>query len=227
MRILIVEDETRLADALAAILMEHKIMVDRVASGDAGVAYGESGAYDLILLDVMLPGLNGFQVAQTLREKKINTPILMLTALDNVREKVMGLNAGADDYMTKPFSPEELLARIRVLTRRRGEVILDKLSFEDVTFHISTSELACDTTARSVRLNHKEAELMQLFLRQPNCILHKDQLIIKVWGYDSGADDNNLEAYISFLRKKLVFLGTRCALVSVKKMGYKLEVTEC
>lgn len=227
MRILIVEDETRLADALAAILMEQKIMVDRVSTGDAGLEYAESGAYDCILLDVMLAGLNGFQVAEALRQRRIDTPILMLTALDNVTAKVKGLNAGADDYMTKPFSPEELLARIRVLTRRRGEVILDEITFEDVTFHISSGQLSCSSTARSVRLNHKESELMQLFLRRPGCILRKEELIIRVWGYDSGAGDNNLEAYISFLRKKLAFLGSRCALVSIKKVGYKFEVPEC
>ena len=227
MRILVVEDEARLSDALCEILRAQKYMVDAVFDGQTGLSFAEGGAYDLIILDVMLPTLNGFEVVSAQRRRKCETPVLMLTAKDLVPDKVKGLDAGADDYMTKPFSPEELLARIRVLTRRRGEVLLDTLAFDDISLSLASCELSCIHTAKTVRLNYKETELLKLFLTHPNRIFSKDELILKVWGYDSEASDNNVEAYISFLRKKLSFIGSRCQPVALKKIGYKLEVTVC
>ena len=141
MHILIVEDEKRLAEALSHILHEQKYMVDVVHDGEEGLSYGESGIYDCIILDVMLPSMNGFDVCFELRKRRITTPVLMLTAKDSISDKVKGLDAGADDYMTKPFSPDELLARLRVLTRRRGEVILDEIKFCDITLHLDQSKL--------------------------------------------------------------------------------------
>ncbi len=227
MHVLVVEDEIRLSDALCALLRAQKYMVDAVYNGQDGLAYAESGIYDLVILDVMLPLLDGFDVVAALRRRKVETPVLMLTARDSIPDKVKGLDCGADDYMTKPFAPDELLARVRVLTRRRGEVVLNTLSFDDITLSLTACELSCTATARTVRLNYKEVELLKLFLQSPDRIFSKEELITKVWGYDSDAGDNNVEAYISFLRKKLAFVGSRCQPIALKKIGYKLEVSAC
>lgn len=224
MNILIVEDEKRLADALSQILLEQKYMVDVVYDGADGLAYGESGIYDCIILDIMLPTMDGFNVCLELRKKKITTPVLMLTAKDTVYDKVRGLDAGADDYMTKPFSPDELLARLRVLTRRRGEVILDEMRYEDITLHLDQSKLSCAKSLKSIHLNFKECEILKIFMSKPEFIISKQDLIARIWGYDSDAGDNNVEAYISFLRKKLNFVESGVQIVSAKKLGYKLTV---
>lgn len=221
MQILIVEDEKRLADALYQILLEQKYMADVVYDGNDGLEYGLSGIYDLIILDIMLPYKDGFQVAYELRKNKIDTPILMLTAKDTVPEKVAGLEMGADDYMTKPFAPEELVARIKALSRRKGEVVIDETSFDDFNFNASTSMLSKGT--KSVHLNYKEAEILKLLLSKPDVIISKEEIITKVWGYDSDAGANNVEAYISFLRRKLHFINSNSEIKSIKKMGYKLE----
>lgn len=227
MRILVVEDEKRLSDALCHILREQKYMVDAVGDGDAGYDYAKSGIYDCVILDVMLPNRNGFEVASALRRDKIGTPILMLTARDAVPDKVKGLDAGADDYMTKPFSPDELLARVRVLSRRRGEVVIDEMAFGNLVFAVSSCVLSCRETGKSIRLNFKESELLKLLLARPEIILSKEEIINKVWGYDSDAGDNNVEAYVSFLRKKIHFVGAAVEIISMKKLGYKLERAVC
>ncbi len=227
MRILIVEDEKRLADALCQILTEQKYMTDVVFNGADGYEYAKSGIYDCIILDVMLPSMSGFDMVSLLRRDRISTPVLMLTARDTVSDKVRGLDAGSDDYMTKPFSPQELLARIRVLSRRKGEVVLDEMRYADVIFNQSSAEISCTKTAKNIRLNYKEAEMLKLFLAKPEVILSKEELITKIWGYDSDAGDNNVEAYISFLRKKLNYIGSETEIVSIKKLGYKLEVAIC
>ena len=221
MQILVVEDERHLARALKQILTEQKYMVDVVYDGNDGLDYGLSGIYDVIILDIMLPYRDGFQVAYELRKNKINTPILMLTAKDTIPDKVSGLNSGADDYMTKPFAPEELLARIKALTRRHGEVMLDETGFGDFNFNASTSELS--KGSKTVHLNFKEAEILKLLIANPNTILSKEDLITKVWGYDSDAGSNNVEAYISFLRRKLHFINSSTEIKSIKKVGYRLE----
>lgn len=222
MHILVVEDEKRLADALSHILLEEKYMVDVVHDGEDGISYGESGIYDCIILDIMLPSMNGFDVCLELRRRKITTPVLMLTAKDTISDKVKGLDAGADDYMTKPFSPDELLARLRVLTRRRGEVILDELKYNDITLHLDQSKLSCSKSNKSIHLNFKECEMLKMFMTKPDVIISKQNLIVKIWGYDSDAGDNNVEAYISFLRKKLSFVESNVEILSAKKLGYKL-----
>lgn len=222
MNILIVEDEKRLADALSHILVEQKYKVDVVHDGEEGLDYALSGIYDCIILDIMLPSMNGFDVCLELRRRRIITPVLMLTAKDTISDKVKGLDAGADDYMTKPFSPDELLARLRVLTRRRGEVILDELTFDDITLHLDQSKLSCSKNLKSIHLNFKECELLKLFISKPNVIISKQDIISKIWGYDSDAGDNNVEAYVSFLRKKLNFVESNVEIVSLKKLGYKL-----
>ena len=223
MHILIVEDEKRLADALSHILLEQKYMVDVVHDGEVGLEYSESGIYDCIILDVMLPSMNGFDICRELRRKKITTPVLILTAKDTISDKVKGLDAGADDYMTKPFSPDELLARLRVLTRRRGEVILDELKFHDITLHIDQSKLSCTKSNKSIHLNFKECEMLKMFLSKPEVIISKQDIITRIWGYDSDAVDNNVEAYISFIRKKLTFVESSVEIISTKKLGYKIS----
>ncbi|WP_085832074.1 response regulator transcription factor [Clostridium merdae] len=223
MNVLIVEDEVRLAEALAQIMTEQKYTVDVVHDGEDGLAYAEMGDYDVIVLDVMLPKRNGFEVVRALRAKKIATPVLLLTARDEITDKVTGLDCGADDYMTKPFSPEELFARVRALTRRQGDVILEEMKFSDVTLNLSSYTL--QSNSKSVHLGFKEFEVMRLLLNNPSMIMPKEELITKVWGTESGAEDNNVEAYISFLRKKLAFIGSKVTIGTVRKVGYRLEET--
>lgn len=221
MRVLIVEDEVRLAEALGEIMKEAGYGVDLVHDGGSGLDYGESGLYDVIVLDVMLPIKNGYDVARELRVKKIATPILMLTAKDETLDKVKGLDCGADDYMTKPFEPIELLARIRALSRRLGDVILEELTFADLVLNISTYELACGN--KSIHLSFKEFEVLKLLMSNPKQIIPKEDLITKVWGFESDAEDNNVEAYISFLRKKFQYLGSNASIGTLRKVGYRLE----
>ena len=221
MRVLIVEDEVRLAEALAQILAESKYMTDVVNSGLDGFEYALSGIYDVIVLDVMLPEMDGFTIAKKLRDNKIQTPIIMLTAKDSTVDKITGLDCGADDYMTKPFVPDELLARIRALTRRQGEVQMNEAEFGDITLNLSTGDLAC--RGKSIHLNYKESEILKLLMANPNSAVSKEDLITKVWGYDSDASDNNVEAYISFLRKKLSFLDSHVSITALRKIGYRLE----
>ena len=175
----------------------------------------------------MLPKLDGLEIIRRLRAERIETPILMLTAKDSVKDKVNGLDAGADDYMTKPFSTEELLARLRTLTRRRGEIILNEISYSDTVLCLDTSELKSTESGKVIRLSFKESEIIKILLTSAGIIVPKDDIIVKVWGYDSDATDNNVEAYISFLRKKLSFINSKCQISSIKKLGYKLEEATC
>lgn len=223
LNILIVEDETALAEAVEHILRKAGHNADRVADGQSALDYIRVGGYDLILLDIMLPRLDGISVLRQLRSEGVQTPVLMLTARTTVPDKVAGLNAGADDYLTKPFDPEELLARVGAMTRRRGEVVLDELSYGDLTLELNTVTLRCGS--RDVQLGPKEFALMRLMLSEPKMIYSKDLLISRAWGLDSEATDNNVEAYISFLRKKLRYLGSGVTIKNLQKIGYRLEVT--
>lgn len=222
MQVLIIEDEIRLADALGQIMTEAKYMSDVVYNGIDGLDYALNGNYDIIILDVMLPGKNGFEIVHELRVKRNPVPVIMLTAKDEIADKITGLDSGADDYMTKPFIPDELLARIRALTRRQGDVILEELSFKDITLLLSSNDLRCNK--KSIHLSFKEFEIMKILMSNPQNIVSKDTLITKVWGSESDAEDNNVEAYISFLRKKLMFLGSGVIIDTIRKVGYRLEV---
>ncbi len=224
MRVLVAEDEKRLAQALQCILSEKKYHADVVYNGADAYDYARSCAYDVILLDVMLPKLDGFEVCRKLRAEGSTVPIIMLTARSRTADKVEGFNSGADDYMTKPFEPEELLARIKALTRRRGAVTLNTMTFGDISFDESLSELSCGS--ESVKLNFKEAELLKLFMSARGMMFSKDRLITSVWGADSDAVDNNVEAYISFLRRKLKFIGSQVIIRNYQKLGYRLELDE-
>ena len=179
---------------------------------------------DLLVMDVMLPGMDGFEVVHHLRESKISTSVIMLTALDDVKNKITGLDSGADDYMTKPFVPEELLARIRALSRRQGEVILEELTFDDLTLNLSSNDLSCKN--KSIHLGYKEFEILKILMSNPKILISKETLIVKVWGAESAAESNNVEAYISFLRKKFHYLDSKVTIGTVRKVGYRLESEE-
>lgn len=224
MQVLIVEDDLRLAQALGHILEENGYVVDTVHDGENGTAYGESGLYDVIVLDVMLPKRDGFSVASALRRKGVNTPILLLTARDAVTDKITGLDSGADDYMTKPFAPAELLAHLRALTRRQGDVLFETLRAGDLSLNLESYDLSCGS--KSIHLSHKEFSIAKMLLRNPGQVISKELLIAKIWGVDSTAADNNVEAYISFLRKKLTFLGSSCRIETLRKAGYRLTAAD-
>ena len=221
MKILVVDDEVKLADALGELFRRNKFIADVVYNGEDGYFYAKNGDYDVIILDVMMPKMDGFEVVARLRQNKINTPVLMLTALDEVSSRVKGLDCGADDYLTKPFASEELLARVRALTRRQSEMIFDELTFHDITLNTSNYTLSCGQ--KVVSLGAKEYEIMRLLLANPAQVLSKDTIISKVWGLDSDITENNVEAYMSFLRKKLFFIGSKVNISSKRMLGYFLE----
>jgi two component transcriptional regulator, winged helix family len=199
MKILIVEDDESLALAIAQILNEQKYQTEIAYNGEDGLDYALHDNYDLILLDIMLPKLDGFSLVKKLRQNKNNSPIIMLTAKDDIHSKITGLDSGADDYITKPFVKEELLARIRANARRQGDVIINTLSFCDLNLDLDTAILSCNT--KSIQLSFKEFSILKILLVHPNLVINKEVLIDKVWGNESEAEANNVEAYISFLRK--------------------------
>ncbi len=221
MRVLIVEDERRLAEVLGQIMTERHWQADVVYDGADGVDYALMGDYDVIVLDVMLPKVDGFEVTRRLRAAHISTPILMLTARDEIPDKIGGLNCGADDYMTKPFDTGELIARLNALTRRQGPVVDQTLTAGDVTLDLSDRCL-CRGEER-VRLGFKEFDVMRLLMANPRQVVPKEDIIARVWGLESGAEDNNVEVYVSFLRKKLAFLGAELTICSLRKVGYYLK----
>ncbi len=221
MNILIVEDERRLADTVCEIFRSQKYTCDAVYNGQDGLSYGSSGIYDVIVLDIMLPLMSGFEVIKNLRARNINTPIILLTARDDVRDKVKALDYGADDYLTKPFSKDELLARIRALSRRKGDVIIDEVTFGDLTLDLNGYTLSCN--GKFLHIGHKEFEILKVLMSNPTQLFSKDDIITKVWGYLSEAEDNNVEVYISFIRKKLQFLKSNVSITTVRKIGYHLD----
>ena len=221
MKILIVEDEISLASALEHILREDGHFTDMVNDGLSALEYIYGFSYDLILLDVMLPRMDGFEVVRQIREKKISTPVPILTARTAIPDKVAGLNFGADDYMENPFDPAELLARVHAMTRRVGDVVMKELCFEDLTLRLETAQLFCQ--GESVQLSRKEFEVARFLLSNPHMTVTKEVLIVNVWGIDSEATDNNVEAYISFLRKKLKYLKSIVSIRNIQRIGYRLE----
>ncbi len=223
MKLLLVEDEKRMAQALSEILRQEKYDVDCCYDGQSGLNSAESGVYDVIVLDVMLPKLNGFEVAQQLRREGVHTPILMLTARAEVDDKVMGLDSGADDYLTKPFMTRELLARLRALLRRNIDTPDGTLKFGDISLDSKTYELRCSTTGQSVRLSDKEWRIMEYLVANQSQILTREQLAVKIWGYESDAEYNNVEVYMSFTRKKLAFVGAETEIKAVRGVGYELR----
>ena len=224
MRILIVEDEKPLADAITQLLRDQHYDVDAVYDGKSGLDFALIGDYALIILDVMLPLMNGFDVVKALRQQKQSTPVLMLTAREATCDKITGLDCGADDYMTKPFDYNELFARVRALTRRVGEVVLEELSFGDLTLNLDQAELSCAN--KTVHLSYKEFAIMKQLMQYPSMTVSKETLIVNVWGSSSDAVENNVEVYISFLRKKLRFLDSQVKITTLRRLGYRLEVAD-
>ncbi|WP_055666715.1 response regulator transcription factor [Desnuesiella massiliensis] len=222
MRILLVEDEVYLSEALTQILRKNNYTVDAVGEGDAGLDNALSNIYDLIILDIMLPKMDGISILKNIRKEGISTPVILLTAKGEISDKVIGLDSGADDYLPKPFSTEELLARIRALSRRKGEVITDNsLRYGDIELNLSTLKLS--KVSKEVKLILKESELLELLISRKNIATSKELIIEKLWGYDSEAEHNHVEVYVSFLRKKLVFLNSEVSINTVRGVGYILE----
>ncbi len=229
MRILLVEDEKRMAQALSEILRLEKYEVDHFADGLEGLAALESGIYDIAILDVMLPGMNGYEIAKQARGQGVDTPILMLTAKAELDDKVTGLDSGADDYLTKPFMVKELLARLRALGRRSlgtNGTSDGELSFADITLYTNTLNLSCSTTGQSVRLSEKECRILEYLIANSGQILTREQLALKIWGFESEAEYNNVEVYMSFTRKKLAFVGAKTEIKAVRGVGYELRCSD-
>ncbi|SHF19185.1 response regulator transcription factor [Alkalibacter saccharofermentans] len=220
MRVLLVEDEKPLAQAMAKIFEKNKILTDIVNDGLEGQMLAGENIYDVIVLDIMLPNVDGLEILKAIREKGKKTPVLILTAMDSTKDKVKGLNMGADDYMVKPFDTEELVARVRALARRPKEIFHDSLiSFCDVSLNINTGEASIAGSPKN--LTAKEAQLLEMFLRNPGMIVSKDQIIDRIWGFDSLAAENSVEIYVHYLRKKL--LKSNTMIQTQRGLGYVLK----
>ncbi len=220
---MIAEDEEKLADALVQIFAKNKITADAFGNGIDALDNALTGIYDVIVLDIMMPGMNGIEVLRKIRAEGMDTPVLMFTAKDEISDKVKGLDSGADDYLTKPFATEELLARVRALGRRSSAAIVnsDIITCGDLSLDTAAYELS--SGKNSLKLGLKEFSIMELLMKNSGRVLSKETLITKIWGYDSDAEYNNVEVYISFLRKKLDFIKSKAAIKTVRGVGYTLE----
>ena len=221
MKILVIEDEKLLAESIRAVLEQKGFEVETVYDGETGAEYAALGIYDLLILDVMMPGMNGFEVAKQVRAQRCSTPILMLTALGGIDDRIRGLNAGADYYLTKPFDTRELLACINALLRRQGSQV-DELRFGNTGLDLATSLLVCGE--KSVRLSAREFDVMRLLLQSGERIVSKEVILARVWGYESNAVENHVEVYVGFLRKKLRAIGSDVRIEAIRRLGYHLEV---
>ena len=225
MKILIIEDEKLLADSIKVLLERKGFQVECAYDGKTGEEYAELGIYDLLILDVMMPELNGYQVAQQVRAKRCSTPILMLTARSDLEDRIAGLNAGADYYLTKPFDTRELLACINALLRRQGGQV-DELCYGNTALDLSTCILSCGE--KSIRLSDREFDVMRYLLQSRERNLSKEVLLVRIWGFESNATENHVEVYVGFLRKKLQSIGSNLRIVAIRRQGYHLEVnTSC
>lgn len=220
MKILVVDDERSLTEALSAILKQNKYSVDCAYDGEEGLDYALTGQYDLIVLDIMMPKLDGLTVLKILRQKKLDVPVLMLSAKSEIEDKINGLNHGADDYLTKPFSTEELLARIKALLRRKEKFTGDVLSYNDIVLDRDTFEMAKDD--KRIALGKKEFQIMEMLFLNQNKVINKSSFIEKIWGYDSEAEYNTIEVYVSFIRRKLASLNSTTEIKSIRGIGYTL-----
>ena len=223
MKILIVEDERLLADSLKALLEKKGFQVEAVYDGESGEEYARLGIYDLLILDVMMPGLDGYELARRVRASRCGVPILMLTARSGLEDRIQGLNAGADYYLTKPFDSRELLACINALLRRQGSQV-DELTLGNTALDLATGMLV--RGEKSVRLSAKEFDVMRALLQAGSANLSKESILARVWGYDSNATENHVEVYVGFLRKKLASIGSDIKITAIRRLGYHLEVDE-
>ena len=224
MKILLVDDEKQLVDALATILKQNNYSVDCAYNGEDGLDLAASGLYDLVVLDVMMPKLDGFSVLKKIREAKLNVPVLILSAKSELNDKVNGLNLGADDYMTKPFSTDEFLARIKALLRRKEKFTGDILTFGDIVLDRGTMDLV--KGEKKIELVKKEFQILEMLILAEGKSIDKERFIEKIWGYDSEAEYNTIEVYISFLRKKFTLLNTNVEIRSLRGIGYILGVKD-
>lgn len=223
MKVLIVEDEYNLADVIRERLEKEKLIVDIATDGEEGYYYAATDVYDLIILDVMLPNMSGFEILNKLREEKVTSKIIMLTAKSMLEDKLNGLENGADDYLTKPFHMDELVARINVQLKRNVKNHKNVLTFGDLELNTTTLKVTCTKTNEVVELIKKEFQLLEYFINNPNQVLSKEQIYDRVWGLDNEVESNNLEAYLSFVRKKLRAIDSTVIIKSVRGMGYKIE----
>lgn len=223
MKLLLVEDEKRMGQALCELLKQEKYDVDWYTDGEEGADALDGNVYDLVVLDVMLPHKNGFAIAREARRGGVKTPILMLTARSDVDDRVNGLDCGADDYLTKPFAPKELLARLRALARRQYDVEDGKLTFGDIALESKTMTLENSASGASVRLSEKEFRALEVLMANQGQILTREQLAVKIWGYENEAEYNNVEVYMTFVRKKLAFIGSKTVIKAVRGVGYELR----
>lgn len=223
MKILVIEDQRLLATSICDLLSARGFDAEAVYDGETGAAYGELGVYDLIILDVMLPGLDGYAVARRLRESRCGTPVLMLTARSGVEDRVAGLNAGADYYLPKPFDARELLACVNALLRRQGGQV-DELRMGNTVLDLAAGLLSCGDS--QVRLSAREFDVMRQLMQGGRRHISKEALLEKVWGYESNAVENHVEVYVGFLRKKLRSIGSNVRIEAVRRLGYHLEVDE-
>ena len=225
MRILLVEDEKPLSAAIVKMLEQEHFALDAAYTGPDGLDCALSGIYDAIVLDVMLPGMDGFAVLRALRQQGVSTPVLMLTARGGVQDRVQGLNLGADYYLPKPFERSELVACLNAITRRKDQPPVRELALGDVRLNPEDAMLSCTDNGKSVRLAAKEYQLMELFLRNPHQLLPKKTILERVWGFDNEAEYNNLSVYLTFLRRKLAFVGAHVEIRASRGLGYMLEET--
>ena len=223
MKILIIEDEKLLADSLKTLLEKRGFSVEVAYDGETGEEYAELGIYDLLILDVMMPKMDGYQVARQVRAKRCTTPILMLTAKSGVEDRIEGLNAGADYYLTKPFDTRELFACINALLRRQGNQV-DELAYGNTSLDLASGMLVCGE--KSIRLSAREFDVMRFLLQAGERNLSKEVLLARIWGYESNAVDNHVEVYVAFLRKKLRAIGSNVRIAAARRLGYHLEVEE-
>lgn len=225
MRLLLAEDEKELSKALCAILKHNNYSVDPVYNGQDALDYGLDENYDGIILDLMMPKKNGLEVLRELRAAGISTPVLILTAKAQLEDKILGLDTGADDYLTKPFATGELLARIRAMTRRKSEFTPNKLTFGNLSLNRETFELSTDSGA--IRLGNKEFQMIELMMDNPGRLISTEQFMERIWGYDTDAEINVVWVYISYLRKKLTSLGANVEIKATRGVGYSLEEIKC
>lgn len=221
MNILVIEDEKNLADAIVRILTDAHYHAEAVYDGKSGLISCQSGLYDAAIVDRMLPSMDGLDIVKEVRRSGDSMPILILTARTSTQDKVDGLDAGADDYLTKPFEAPELLARLRALTRRQGDVIIEQMKFADFTLDLSTHDLMCKN--HSVHLSGKEFEVLKMLLSAPSRVVSKQDLLTYVWGTTADASENSVEAYVSFLRKKLAYVHSKVQITTLRMLGYRLE----
>ena len=225
MRILIIEDEFKIADVIASRLRKEQYVVDVFGDGEEGLDNALTNIYDLIILDVMLPKINGFKILEELRKEKIDAKIIMLTAKYMLEDKLKGLNNGANDYLTKPFHIDELVARVNIQLRvNNSQVVKDSIEVGDLKLNLKTATLCCTTTNESIEVVCKEFLLLEYLMQNANQVISREQIYDKVWGLDSEIESNNVEAYISFIRKKIKAIESNVQIKAVRGLGYKLEV---